>query len=98
MVSAYCPLLVCELLALKKLNILIPLSLKASRGDQILNAESFQKSGYSYVIEEETLNRETLLKAIKEIEENKESYLEAMEKSKVSDSIQTITSLIDSLT
>ena len=89
---------ICELLALKKLNILIPLSLKASRGDQILNAESFQKSGYSYVIDEESMNKETLLKGIEEIETNKEKYLEAMEKSKVSDSIQTITTLIDSLT
>ncbi len=32
---------ICELLALRKPNILIPLSAAASRGDQILNAESF---------------------------------------------------------
>ena len=32
---------ICELLALRKPNILIPLGLEASRGDQILNAESF---------------------------------------------------------
>ncbi len=88
---------ICELLALKKLNILIPLSLKASRGDQILNAESFQKSGYSYVIDEENLNHDTLLKALAEIEDKKEEYITAMEKSKVSDSITTITSIIDSL-
>ena len=88
---------ICELLALKKLNILIPLSLKASRGDQILNAESFQKSGYSYVIDEENLNKDTLLKALTEIEDKKEEYITAMEKSKVSDSITTITSIIDSL-
>ena len=89
---------ICELLALKKLNILIPLSLKASRGDQILNAESFQKSGYSYVIDEENLNKDTLLKALTEIEDKKEEYITAMEKSKVSDSITTIPSIIDSLT
>ena len=89
---------ICELLALKKPNILIPLSLKASRGDQILNAESFQKSGYSYVIDEEKLDDKTLLKALEDIEKNKESYLEAMEQSKVSDSITTITTIIDSLT
>ena len=34
---------ICELLALHKPNILIPLSLEASRGDQILNAASFEK-------------------------------------------------------
>lgn len=89
---------ICELLALKKPNILIPLSLKASRGDQILNAESFQKSGYSYVIDEEKLDDKTLLKALEDIEQHKEAYLKAMEQSKVSDSITTITTIIDSLT
>ena len=33
---------ICEILALKKPNILIPLSASASRGDQILNARSFE--------------------------------------------------------
>ena len=44
---------ICELLALHKPNILIPLSLEASRGDQILNAASFEKQGFSYVIRED---------------------------------------------
>ena len=35
---------ICELLALRKPNILIPLSAAASRGDQILNAESFRNT------------------------------------------------------
>ena len=46
---------ICELLALHKPNILIPLSAAASRGDQILNARSFEKQGFSYVLEEEKL-------------------------------------------
>lgn len=50
---------ICELLALRKPNILIPLSKAASRGDQILNAQSFEKSGYSYVIQEEELNTDS---------------------------------------
>ena len=33
---------ICELLALRKPNLLIPLSANASRGDQILNAESLK--------------------------------------------------------
>ena len=36
---------ICELLALRKPNILIPLSANASRGDQILNAHSFEQQG-----------------------------------------------------
>lgn len=42
-----------ELLALKKLNILMPLSAKVSRGDQILNAASFEKAGFSKVLSED---------------------------------------------
>ena len=42
---------ICEILALRKPNILIPLSAAASRGDQILNANSFKKQGFSEVIQ-----------------------------------------------
>jgi len=68
-----------EILELKKPNILIPLSKKASRGDQILNAKSFEKRDFSKVIAEEDLNTEELLKAIKEVLANKDKYINAME-------------------
>jgi len=47
-----------ELLALNIPHILIPLSLSSSRGDQIENAKSFQKSGYSEVMFEEKLSKD----------------------------------------
>lgn len=50
-----------EFLALRIPMLLIPLSLKASRGDQIVNANSFQKQGYARVLGEENLNTETLI-------------------------------------
>ena len=84
-----------ELLALRKPNILIPLSAAASRGDQILNANSFKASGYSYVLEEEKLSMETLQQAISEVEEHKESYITAMKNSQTQNSIQTIFELIE---
>lgn len=56
---------ICELLALHKPNLLIPLSANASRGDQILNARSFERQGFSLVLEEEQLTKETLLNAVK---------------------------------
>ena len=56
---------ICELLALHKPNLLIPLSANASRGDQILNARSFERQGFSLVLEEEQLTKETLLAAVK---------------------------------
>ncbi|QPC48381.1 undecaprenyldiphospho-muramoylpentapeptide beta-N-acetylglucosaminyltransferase [Mangrovibacillus cuniculi] len=49
-----------EFLALKKPMLLIPLSKQASRGDQILNANSFAKLGYAIVLEEENVTEATL--------------------------------------
>ena len=83
-----------ELLALRKLNILIPLSANASRGDQVLNANSFEKSGYSMVIKEEELNSELLLKSIKDLEKNREKYLNSMKMSKIGNGVNNIIDII----
>ena len=88
---------ICELQALRKPNILIPLPLSASRGDQILNAKSFKNSGYSFVLEEENLTTESLIAAVNEVMQNKEKYIEAMSNSGGGDSIELITSIIDSV-
>ena len=85
---------ICELLALRKPNILIPLSAAASRGDQILNANSFRSSGYSYVLEEEDVSNTALLEAIEHVFKNRDSYIEAMQKNNGKDSIETIVELI----
>ena len=85
---------ICELLALHKPNLLIPLSAKASRGDQILNARSFERQGYSVVIEEESLSDSTLLDAIQKLYKEKDAYIESMKKSKLQDSVKTILELI----
>lgn len=86
---------ICELLTLHKPNILIPLPAAASRGDQILNANSFRSQGFSYVLEEEELTNTTLLEAIEHVSKKKSSYIEAMEQSNQHDSIQTIMRLIE---
>lgn len=86
---------ICELLALHKPNILIPLSAAASRGDQILNARSFEKQGFSYVIEEEQLSADSLRAAIKTVTEQKDTYIDAMKNSTQLDSIRTILQLIE---
>lgn len=85
---------ICELLALHKPNILIPLSAAASRGDQVLNANSFKKQGFSYVLEEEHLTAESLLKAVQEVYDNRQKYIDAMAQSGQMDSIGTIVDLI----
>lgn len=85
---------ICEILALRKPNILIPLSAKASRGDQILNAESFERQGYSYLLTEEDLSIAKLLEAIKIVLEQKQSYIDSMNQSDLNNSIDTILNLI----
>ncbi len=87
---------ICELLALHKPNILIPLSAAASRGDQVLNANSFKKQGFSYVIEEEQLDDKVLLNAVHDVYSNKDSYINTMSDSGQIDSISTIIDIINS--
>ena len=86
---------ICELLALHKPNLLIPLSANASRGDQILNARSFERQGFSLVLEEEPLTKETLLNAVKTLYENRTTFINSMKNSGQQDSIGTIIKLIE---
>lgn len=86
---------ICELLALHKPALLIPLSAAASRGDQILNSKSFAKQGFSSVLEEEEITDDTLLKRILEIYEHRADYITAMENSKQSDAVDIICGLLD---
>lgn len=85
---------ICELLALHKPNILIPLSAAASRGDQILNANSFKAQGFSYVIAEEDMSSDTLLSGIDYVTANRDTYIEAMKNSSHQNSIDQIMELI----
>ena len=89
---------ICELLALRKPNLLVPLSKAVSRGDQILNARSFEKQGYSVVIEEEELNAEVLSEALHTLYKERDKYIRRMEESSEKSGVDTILSLIDELT
>nr|MCR5161164.1 UDP-N-acetylglucosamine--N-acetylmuramyl-(pentapeptide) pyrophosphoryl-undecaprenol N-acetylglucosamine transferase [Lachnospiraceae bacterium] len=75
--------------------LLIPLPASASRGDQILNARSFCKQGFSGMIDEDTMTDEQLLEAILSLYENRDKYIAAMKQSKSSDAIAAITGLIE---
>ena len=86
---------ICEILALRKPNILIPLGRNASRGDQILNANSFAKQGFSVVLEEENVTSESLKTTITDVMANRQTYIHAMEASGQMDAIATIMSLIE---
>ena len=71
-----------EFLALKKPTLLIPLSKKASRGDQILNANSFKKEGYSLVLEEEEIDKNSFISKIDELRSRKKELVGNMSASK----------------
>ncbi|MDE5894078.1 MAG: undecaprenyldiphospho-muramoylpentapeptide beta-N-acetylglucosaminyltransferase [Acetatifactor sp.] len=86
---------ICELLALKKPNILIPLPAASSRGDQLLNAASFEAQGFSIVINEDDLTTDLLVDKVHELFSNRQSYHNAMTQSGQIDSIRTIMRLID---
>lgn len=88
---------ICELLELRKPNLLIPLSAAASRGDQLLNAASFQKQGFSVVLQEEDLTSDLLLDSILNLYQNRQTYINAMDKSSASNAVETIVALIETI-
>ena len=88
---------ICELLALHKPNILVPLSAAVSRGDQILNAHSFESQGFSYVLEEEQMNAATLLDAIHTVYDKRDTYRKNMESSSLSNGVDIVLKLIQEL-
>ncbi|MCR4956912.1 MAG: undecaprenyldiphospho-muramoylpentapeptide beta-N-acetylglucosaminyltransferase [Lachnospiraceae bacterium] len=88
---------ICELLALKKPSILIPLPASASRGDQILNANSFESQGFAMKVDQETLTDKVLLTAIRNLYANREIYRDHMKASNQIDSVTTIVNMLDEL-
>lgn len=83
-----------EFLALKKPMLLIPLPLSASRGDQILNARSFEARGFARVLNEEDVTEETLLSAIHQVREKSATMRAAMDQAENSDGTETICKMI----
>lgn len=85
-----------ELLALKKPTLLIPLSKKISRGDQILNAKSFEKDGYAMVLDEDEMieNDKKIIIKLKELKNKKNILVESMEKSSVRNGVESILEVI----
>ncbi|MDU5109485.1 MAG: undecaprenyldiphospho-muramoylpentapeptide beta-N-acetylglucosaminyltransferase [Clostridium sp.] len=85
-----------ELLALKKPTLLIPLSKKISRGDQILNANSFEKEGFSLVLDEDEMmedNKKLIIK-LDELREKKAVLVQNMNNSGVSNGVEAILGVI----
>ena len=71
---------ICEILELRVPNVLIPLSI-GSRGDQVLNAASFEEQGFSEVIREEALDPSMLVETVMKVYNDRDKYIGNMSKS-----------------
>ena len=69
---------ICEISALKKTNILIPLSARVSRRPD-LNARSYAKQGFSEVLDEDVATKDDLIAMVHKVFDNKSHYIESME-------------------
>lgn len=67
-----------EFLELKKPMLLIPLSVHASRGDQVLNAKYFEKKGFASILEEEDLTATTFMDSFNRLVDEKEEMIDRM--------------------
>lgn len=83
---------ICELLALNKPSLLVPLP--TGRGDQKLNAFSFEEQGYSMVVDDDDLP-DCIVDKLHELYENRETYTKAMRRSSQADSTKIIMRLIE---
>lgn len=84
-----------EFLALNKPNILIPLPLSASRGDQILNAQSFERQGFSKALDQDSLTEDILLTAILDVYANRQKYIDRMSKTDNTKGVEKILEIIN---
>lgn len=86
-----------ELLALRKPNVLVPLSAKASRGDQLDNAAFAERAGCSEVVLEEHLDADALLGAVAAVWQAREARTAAMAALEMPDAVATIVAELDQL-
>ncbi|NLM26869.1 MAG: undecaprenyldiphospho-muramoylpentapeptide beta-N-acetylglucosaminyltransferase [Clostridiaceae bacterium] len=86
-----------EILTVKKPALLIPLSKSASRGDQILNAQSFCSQGFSDMLMEENVTKETLVSKVRELYVSRNNYIKSMKKSFSGNAVENVISIIDEI-
>lgn len=84
-----------EILALSKVALLVPYPKGASRGDQILNAASFAKRGFSRVLSQEDLTPQTLQEALFTLWDTRAQYQKAMDAEPLQDGTQKVIEIIE---
>jgi UDP-N-acetylglucosamine--N-acetylmuramyl-(pentapeptide) pyrophosphoryl-undecaprenol N-acetylglucosamine transferase len=86
------------LLTLAKPALLIPLATNASRGDQILNARSFESQGFSKLLYQDQLSKDTLIRQIKSVYQDRAKMISAMKESSIPDGLRVVVKLIEEQT
>jgi UDP-N-acetylglucosamine--N-acetylmuramyl-(pentapeptide) pyrophosphoryl-undecaprenol N-acetylglucosamine transferase len=84
-----------EFLALRKPMLLIPLPLSVSRGDQILNAHSFERQGFARVLDQEDMTPDTLYDALMDTWLHREQLRASMESAEDRDAANLIIAQIN---
>ncbi|SIS47101.1 undecaprenyldiphospho-muramoylpentapeptide beta-N-acetylglucosaminyltransferase [Salimicrobium flavidum] len=84
-----------EFVALEKPMLLIPLSRRVSRGDQILNSQSFERQGFAHTLEEEQVTGESFLEAIRRLDEDQDNLRDRMKKYEVEKSKEHVIELLE---
>ena len=84
-----------ELFVSRKPHLLIPLTLAASRGDQLENARTFEARGFSHVLYEEDLNGESFLRAVFELQEQADTLMERLATFPATNSVELILAEIE---
>ena len=85
---------ICEFQALKKPMLLVPYPKGASRGDQILNAESFRQRGLCHVLLQENMNPDSLAQAIRALWADRETLVRNLTQAPPADGTQVVLKLI----
>lgn len=79
-----------ELLLLKKPNLLVPYPKGASRGDQIENAASFAAQGFSLVLDQASMNKDTLCQNLFALYEQRAAFIERMTKANLGSGTENV--------
>ena len=87
----------CEFQALGKPMLLVPYPMGASRGDQVLNAQSFEKRGLAKVLPQDKMTEDTLTEEIFNLIENGEAYRKALHDAPPADGTKAVLKMIEDI-
>ena len=85
----------CEFQALCKPMLLVPYPKGASRGDQILNAQSLQRRGLAHVLLQEDMTADTLVRALEETWADQEQLVSALHAAPPADGTRRVLEMIE---